>query len=323
MSSEHEKDEKARRGALLAAKYASKMLRSERAQVDASLRKDFAEALLGNVFYIPNLLAETKDLSFLSSLTKELKQSPSNSIVNWSQHLKLESPEFSPTFNQIVKQLSEYFEVEVYATRLNFYPDGGAWKPFHHDSHAFGSNGKKEDFTIGASFGASRALAFLHPSSGQVFEFPQNNGDVFAFSSEANKTFQHGVPKLKSAHRAGIRFSIIAWGRRRSFNARNCGKIRDGKIVRRDQVDEKKAEVQEKSSFKLNSDSESQIASCSMDEVCLMVEKLVVAQQEKPKTNALKAKLSARNSVSRVQGGWASAPSLGTRSTSSSWKNRP
>lgn len=51
------------------------------------------------------------------------------------------------------------------------------------------------------------------------------NGDVFAFDSDVNKRFQHGVPKLtgQAATIRGPRFSIIAWGRRRSLNERNGG----------------------------------------------------------------------------------------------------
>jgi hypothetical protein len=39
------------------------------------------------------------------------------------------------------------------------------------------------------------------------------NGDIFAFNSEVNQRFQHGVPKARGQN--GPRFSIIAWGRRR------------------------------------------------------------------------------------------------------------
>jgi hypothetical protein len=56
----------------------------------------------------------------------------------------------------------------VHASRLNFYPNSSSWKPFHHDSHAYGDKGTKEDFTMGASFGASRQLVFLHPPSGSL-----------------------------------------------------------------------------------------------------------------------------------------------------------
>jgi hypothetical protein len=98
----------------------------------------------------------------------------------------------------------------VYATRLNFYPDSTAWKPFHHDSHAYATGkDQREDFTMGASFGASRALVFKTVQSEQQFSFPQNNGDVFAFDSRVNKQFQHGVPKVSG--KSGPRFSIIAW----------------------------------------------------------------------------------------------------------------
>ena len=75
---------------------------------------------------------------------------------------------------------------------------------------------------MGASFGGERELEFLHEPSGGTFTFPQKNGDVFAFTTEVNKRFKHGVPKLTRGI-GGPRFSIIAWGRRRSLNARNGG----------------------------------------------------------------------------------------------------
>ena len=100
--------------------------------------------------------------------------------------------------------MADYFDVDVFASRLNFYRDGSDWKPFHHDSHAFDHRtGIKEDFTMGASFGDSRALAFLHEPSGSQFAFPQNNGDCFAFTSEANRRFKHGVPRQKGGSSGG------------------------------------------------------------------------------------------------------------------------
>ena len=92
-------------------------------------------------------------------------------------------------------QLSTYFDVEIYASRLNYYRDGTDWKPFHHDSHAYGGRAEREDMTVGASFGANRDLTFLHEPSGHTFSFPQQNGDVFAFTTVVNKRFKHGVPK--------------------------------------------------------------------------------------------------------------------------------
>ncbi len=209
-----------------ARKYAARMLKSEAQRLDAKLWDD-AEALLsGHCVYLPHFFAGSGDYSALTALATDLERhtGAGGGMVSWSQHLKHENPSFSEAFRRVIQKMSDYFDVEVHATRLNFYKDGSAWKPYHHDSHAYGSNGKKEDFTMGASFGASRALSFLHEPSGATFEFPQNNGDVFAFTSTANKRFKHGVPKAKSPSRVGCRFSIIAWGTRRSINERNGGK---------------------------------------------------------------------------------------------------
>eukprot|EP00939_MAST-03C_sp_MAST-3C-sp1_P005431 g5431.t1 len=105
--------------------------------------------------------------------------------------------------------------------------NGEDWKPFHKDSHAYasyGTGGVKEDFTVGVSLGAPRSLAWRHAddkSPDGEFRFPQKNGDVFAFDTLVNDTFQHGVPR--ETKNRGPRFSIIAWGRRRTLNERNGG----------------------------------------------------------------------------------------------------
>eukprot|EP00959_Pyramimonas_sp_CCMP1952_P245700 5134961-Pyramimonas_sp.AAC.1 len=176
----------------------------------------------GECIYLPSFVCPKDDFSLMQSLLTDLAQEGREGMIDWSKHLKFENPDFSPTFQKLIQDLDSYFDVEIFATRLNFYRDGSDWKPFHHDSHAYGNGGKKEDFTLGASFGASRELEFLHPQSGQKFAFPQNNGDIFAFTSEVNKRFQHGVPKARKTN-VGPRFSVIAWGRRRTLNERNGG----------------------------------------------------------------------------------------------------
>jgi hypothetical protein len=88
------------------------------------------------------------------------------------------------------------------------------YKPFHHDSHAY-SNGIKEDITIVLSLGDTRSLAFKHVDSGQIFYFPQNNGDIFYFDHLTNQKFQHGIPKLKNTNIDNIRLSIILWGKKK------------------------------------------------------------------------------------------------------------
>ncbi|CDJ68193.1 hypothetical protein, conserved [Eimeria necatrix] len=143
-------------------------------------------------------------------------------VCRWSRHLKHENPEGFPTFQKVVQRISSYFDLEIFATRMNIYPDGSHWKPHHHDSHAYSSErNQAEDFTVGASFGAQRALEFAHVKSGLKFRFPQTSGSIFSFNSFVNKSFTHGVPAEPAAS-VGPRISIIVWGRRRSLNKLNA-----------------------------------------------------------------------------------------------------
>lgn len=151
----------------------------------------------------------------------------------WSQHLVVENcSDRSPTFSRIIRVLEQYFHLEILATRLNFYQNQDHWKPFHKDSHAYGTgthSGKKEDFTVGVSFGAERALEFLHDDCAEIkFAFPQRNGDVFAFTDAVNARFRHGVPKVERGEKRGPRISIIGWGRRVKMTARNGGVVGAG-----------------------------------------------------------------------------------------------
>ena len=211
----------------------AQLARSERCLVDARLLSDAEKCLEGDCVYAPGLLAGDAFGTALR-LAEELSRHASGGVVSWSRHLKHESPSFSRTFSSVVAQLSREFDVDVFATRLNFYRDGSDWKPFHRDSHAYCGDAK-EDFTMGASFGDSRDLAFRHGAGGYEFSFPQRDGDVFAFGSSTNEAFLHGIPKLRSKKLGGPRFSIIAWGRRRRLTSKNSTK------AERDAADEVRA----------------------------------------------------------------------------------
>lgn len=201
-----------------AGKHLRKALRSEAVVSGHGFVKDMASALQGECIYHPHMLAGPKDHTLLDKLLEELQSHAAAQLIPWSEHLKHEDPTWSPTFLKIVEELADYFGVRVFATRMNVYVDGEAWKPFHHDSHAYANDDRgnriKEDFTMGLSLGASRELVFLHPASKQTFSFPQQNGDVFAFTDVANEAFQHGVPRKRGCKQ--LRVSIIAWGTRSS-----------------------------------------------------------------------------------------------------------
>ena len=209
--------------------YTSSIFKSENARFDANLIKDFELITNGHCIYIPSFFCKKEDFSIIKQLAQELTDNYQSGMIKWSKHLKHENPQFSKTFLEIVNKMAEYFDVEVYHTRLNFYKDSSDWKPLHHDSHAYGGNKMREDFTMGASFGDERELIMHHDSSSQEFRFPQKNGDIFAFTSDINKKFMHGIPKSYKTF-SGPRFSIIAWGRRRTLNERNGGKKTEEQI---------------------------------------------------------------------------------------------
>jgi hypothetical protein len=218
--------------------HATDMMKSEVARMDAQLVDDFNSILKGNCVYCHDFVADRKDFFLFEKLKAELEaQSAADALktegkggaevggmVDWSKHMKYENPiGVSTVFQAIVDMVCEYFDTEMFACRLNYYGNGEHWKPFHYDSHAYGAKGQKEDITIGISLGGTRALAFLHEKSKKQFNFPQLNGDVFAFTSEVNNRFQHGVPR--GPKECGERFSIIVWGKRKSINPRNGGGV--------------------------------------------------------------------------------------------------
>lgn len=172
---------------------------------------DIKNILYNGCSYLPNLLCKTDDLIFFNNLYEELFKNLDN-ITEWSKHHKIDNPTDSNTFNKIVRCLEKYFNIQVLATRLNFYTQTD-YKPFHHDSHAF-TNGLKEDITIGLSLGGTRNLCFKHVESGRIFNFPMNNGDIFCFDHLTNKKFMHGISKLKNTNIDNRRLSIILWGKK-------------------------------------------------------------------------------------------------------------
>jgi hypothetical protein len=133
----------------MAPSYAIKIMHSQMAQTSGSLQVDYKLLSAGHAIYLSHCLCAADDFSLLRRLTADLEKNDGGSMIQWSRHLKHENPSFSPTFQEIVDRMAAHFDVDVYASRLNFYPDNTSWKPFHHDSHAYASPGKKRGFHNG------------------------------------------------------------------------------------------------------------------------------------------------------------------------------
>lgn len=147
----------------------------------------------------------------------------SSKWIPWHEgaHLISQNPKGCPTYEMIVARLCEYFNIDPngdVGTRFNWYRDSSDWKPFHHDSAAFNpGRAKRQNITVGASFGAMRELAFIRASEDVNAKcrlyFPQSNNGVFSFGRDANIHWKHGINALSPEEQDGKgRISIILWG---------------------------------------------------------------------------------------------------------------
>lgn len=195
-------------------KYTKRLFHNEIDKFNSALQIEIFETLNNGCIYLPNYYCKKNDKTIFKALMDEIsKINDPDFLMNWSKHHKIENPNCLPTFNIIIENMANAFNIQIMQTRLNYYVDNNDWKPFHHDKHAYindaGEN-LQENYTLGVTFGYSRDLVFLHEPTGKKIRFPQDNGDVFGFDSAVNKMFMHGVPK--STTRVGPRISIIIWG---------------------------------------------------------------------------------------------------------------
>lgn len=120
----------------------------------------------------------------------------------------------APTFMYVIDKLKKYFNIDIKATRLNWYTDSDDFKPFHFDSAAVKPHiAKIQNITIGVSFGLTRDLSFQHAKTKLTISIPQENGMAYSFSRDVNINFRHGVaPVKKEDYKEEGRISIIGWG---------------------------------------------------------------------------------------------------------------
>jgi hypothetical protein len=176
-----------------------------------------------DVILVNNLFCDELSLDIYNKLLEEIKDSGLNEDKLWKlwhgdshmiadDHLAWKSK--CPTFTNIIDKIKTYFNMDIKATRFNWYRDSSDWKPNHHDAAAIDSNkAKTQNFTVGVSFGATREAIFEHATTKTTVSIPLVNGSVYCFSKDTNIEWRHGIPQLPPAlqHKNG-RISIIAWG---------------------------------------------------------------------------------------------------------------
>jgi hypothetical protein len=183
----------------------------------------FDEKLNDNdVLIVPDLF-KNSDISY-DKLLFEIKNSgiPENELFKlWhgDSHIiaddNLNWKTKCPTFNNIIVKIKEYFNLDIKATRFNWYKDTSQFKPMHFDSSAVKPHmAKIQNFTLAVSFGTTRDAAFEKTNkdgSKTIISIPQHNGNVYAFCKNTNINWRHGILQDIPVRNEG-RISIICWG---------------------------------------------------------------------------------------------------------------
>ena len=181
------------------------------------------EVFSNEVIIVNNLFCNDNDLSIYNNLLKEINNSGIKDDDLWKlwhgdSHMiaddKKPWKKECPTFKMIIDKIEKYFDMNIKATRFNWYRDSKEWKPFHHDAAAVKPDkAKTQNFTVAVSFGSEREAAFEHAKTRTKISVPLPNGSVYIFTKDVNIEWRHGILQVppEKAHLNG-RISIIAWG---------------------------------------------------------------------------------------------------------------
>lgn len=179
-----------------------------------------------DVLVAPSVFSDFKNGELYDKLASEIENCgiPSEKLLKlWHGNDKIEGTHFiaddkthwkntCPTFKFVIERLINYFNMDVKATRLNWYKDTSQWKPFHFDSSAVNPDkAAVQNFTVAVSFGATRDAAFEHAKTKTVISSPQPDGSVYAFAKDTNLIWRHGILQDMPVREEG-RISIICWG---------------------------------------------------------------------------------------------------------------
>jgi len=174
-----------------------------------------------DIVLVPGLFSDFNKNEIYNKLVDEIESCgiPENELLKlWhgdthliaDDHLRWKSK--CPTFKMVIDRIKEYFNMDIKATRFNWYKNTEQWKPFHHDAAAVKKDKMDtQNFTVGVSFGVTREAAFEHAKTRTVISIPQPDSCIYAFANETNVIWRHGILQ-DIPNRDEGRISIIAWG---------------------------------------------------------------------------------------------------------------
>lgn len=179
-----------------------------------------------DVLLAPNVFNDFAPGELYNRLVKELNSCgipPEKLLKMWHGNDKIEGTHLiaddktrwkdtCPTFKLVIDRLRDFFNMDIQATRFNWYQDTSQWKPFHFDAAAVNpEKAAVQNFTVAVSFGANREAAFEHAGTKTVVSLPQPDGWIYAFAKDTNIIWRHGILQDNPVRDEG-RISVIAWG---------------------------------------------------------------------------------------------------------------
>jgi len=194
----------------------------------------FNRVLQGGARHLRGVFGSSGDLGLFEALRRELGrgEGPWSRGTKGSARIKWSIPglngcglldgeivqdlrgEELPAFSFVLRSLADSVDAEMLSWWVNIYEEGNVGLGFHHDHQSNNKGlrwGRVFDVTAGASFGACRELTFRHAATGREFSFPQANGDIFAFDTQTDLEFLHGIYQQKEL--CGPRISVIMVGK--------------------------------------------------------------------------------------------------------------
>lgn len=96
-----------------------------------------------------------------------------------------------PVLSQLKQHIESTYGVQSTGAFVNWYQNGDHYAPYHRDS--YGGTGV---FTV--SLGGARMMCTKADDSGKVDKYLLEDGDLFFFNTEFNRSHKHSIPKLKS-----------------------------------------------------------------------------------------------------------------------------
>ncbi len=102
---------------------------------------------------------------------------------------------------ELVSKVEEQFQTQASVVWCNLFRNGSHYMDWHQDQYG--------EHLFVLSFGGTRLVQFRHKKTKQVQEYSCKHGDLYYFSPQWDKVYEHRIPKDESIKEQRISFAIF------------------------------------------------------------------------------------------------------------------